>query len=490
MLSDGGDQSLSVEASMPFAPGDVIGGKYQIIELIGVGGMGFVVSAIHVDLGEKVALKFLRSDCLANRDLVGRFAREARASVKIKSEYVARVFDVGAMPDGSPFIVMEYLEGKDLYELVQQQGPLSIKQAVEYTMHACEALATAHAVGVVHRDIKPENLFLSRQPQGLDIIKVLDFGISKVALTGSVYESKTPLVKTVMPLGSPVYMSPEQLRGQEIDSRTDIWSLGCVLFELLAGHAPFNAPSLTLLTAMILEQSAPPLRSVCPDAPPILEAAIARCLEKEPERRFQNVGQLALALYPFAPRRARLSAERCCYMLRNAGHSIPEFETPSVAPPALDSASKMPIMPDSSVRRVSGAISIEPSAETPPARGPRWVVPLGLILALLAGGYGLLKQRASAAAAEAAAASPPPPAAAPTLTPGAPAPGTLATAIVPGAEAPPTASPPTAIPAPVLRNTAVIVPGAGPKPRASSPKLKPARSAPASSDNHEVDVGF
>src|SRR6266536_2376879 len=304
-----GHPSSSLDSSMPVAPGEILGGKYQIIELIGVGGMGFVVSATHIELGEKVALKFLRSDCLANRDLVARFAREARASVKIKSEYVARVFDVGTMPDGSPFIVMELLEGRDLYEIVQQQGPLSIKQAVEYMMHACEALATAHAVGVVHRDIKPENLFLSRQPQGLDIVKVLDFGISKVALTGSGYDSKTPLVQTLMPMGSPVYMSPEQLRGLDTDSRTDIWSLGCVLFELLAGHAPFNAPSLTLLTAMILEQSAPPLRSVCPDAPPALEAAIARCLEKDPARRFQNVGQLALALYPFAPRRARLSAE-------------------------------------------------------------------------------------------------------------------------------------------------------------------------------------
>jgi eukaryotic-like serine/threonine-protein kinase len=469
-------ESAIVEESMPFSAGDVIGGKYQIIELIGVGGMGFVVSAIHVDLGEKVALKFLRSDCLANRDLVGRFAREARASVKIKSEYVARVFDVGTMSDGSPFIVMEYLEGRDLYEVVQQQGPLSIKQAVEYTMQACEALATAHAVGVVHRDIKPENLFLSRQPQGLDVIKVLDFGISKVALTGSVYESKAPLVQTLMPLGSPFYMSPEQLRGLEIDSRTDIWSLGCVLFELLAGHAPFNAPSITLLTAMILEQSAPPLRSVCPDAPPALEAIIARCLEKEPERRYQNVGQLALALYPFAPRRARLSAERCCYMLKNAGHSIPEFETPSVAPPAMDSASKVPI-PDSAVGRVSGAISIEPSFEAPPAKGPRWVVPVGLALALLAGGYGVLKHRASAAKA-ATEASPPPPAA-----------GTMA--IVPGAELPATAAPSTALPAPAHpRTTAVIVPGGGPKPKASTAKSRPARPAPASGDSHEVDVGF
>src|SRR5262245_13328350 len=321
--------------AMPFHADEVIAGKYEVIKLIGTGGMDFVVVANHVELDEKVALKFLRTDCLANQDLVGRFSREARASVKIKSEYVARVFDVGSLPNGAPFIVMEYLEGKDLYEVVHENGPLPIKTAVEYMMEACEALAVAHAAGIVHRDIKPENLFLTKRATGIDIIKVLDFGISKVALTGSVFESTLPLVKTMMPMGSPVYMSPEQIRASnDIDPRTDIWSLGCVLFELLTGHAPFEAPSITLLTATILEQAAPLLRAQCPEAPAELEAVVGRCLEKDPNRRFQDVGELAVALYRFAPRRARLSAERCVHVLRSAGLSQATLELSSVRPPA------------------------------------------------------------------------------------------------------------------------------------------------------------
>src|SRR5262245_62059516 len=156
---DDSDDQIEIEdASMPVREGDVIAGKYEVLQLLGSGGMAFVVAARHVDLDEKVALKFLRPECLANRDLVTRFAREARASVKIKSEHVARVFDVGTTREGGPFMVMEYLEGKDLCAMIDERGPLSIKSAAEYIMQACEALASAHAIGIVHRDVKPENL--------------------------------------------------------------------------------------------------------------------------------------------------------------------------------------------------------------------------------------------------------------------------------------------------------------------------------------------
>jgi eukaryotic-like serine/threonine-protein kinase len=173
--------SQSAPIQLPFEPGEVIAGKYEMIGLIGSGGMGYVVSARHIELGELVAIKFLRSEALAYDELVGRFAREARASVRIKSEHVARVYDVGNLPNGIPFIVMEHLEGKDLGDVLQEHGRLPIKIAVEYVMQACEALASAHAVGTIHRDVKPENLFLARQAQGVDVVKVLDFGISKVA---------------------------------------------------------------------------------------------------------------------------------------------------------------------------------------------------------------------------------------------------------------------------------------------------------------------
>lgn len=317
---------------MPFAIGDIISGKYEVLKQIGSGGMGYVVSAMHVELGEMVALKFLRPEALLIEELVERFAREARAAAKIRSEHVARVYDVGTLPDGIPFIVMEHLTGQDLADHLQQTGPLPIKTAIEYVMQACEALAAAHASGVVHRDIKPENLFLTKHAQGLDVIKILDFGISKIALA----PGKRGFVRTMMPLGSPVYMSPEQIRSSDqVDARTDIWSLGCVLFELLTGTTAFNEPTLMQLSASILEHDPVPLREYVPDAPVELEEIVLRCLEKDADRRFSNVAELAIALYPFAPRRSRISAERCYHALKAAGIDCPEFDVQSVYPPSL-----------------------------------------------------------------------------------------------------------------------------------------------------------
>ncbi len=318
---------------MPFAIGDIIAGKYEVLKLIGSGGMGYVVSAMHIELGEVVALKFLRPEALQIEELVERFAREARAAAKIRSEHVARVFDVGTLPDGVPFIVMEHLAGQDLADVLAHGGPLPVKVAVEYVMQACEALAAAHAAGVIHRDIKPENLFLTRHAQGLDFIKILDFGISKVALTPG---GKRAFVRTMMPIGSPVYMSPEQIRSSEhVDPRTDIWSLGCVLFELLTGVVAFDEPTLMQLSAAILEQDPVPLRALVPDAPPELEEVVLRCLEKDADKRYGNIAELAIALYPFAPRRSRISAERCYHALKNAGIECPEFDLQSEYPPSM-----------------------------------------------------------------------------------------------------------------------------------------------------------
>jgi serine/threonine-protein kinase len=322
---------------MPFVPGELIAGKYEVIDLLGVGGVGFVVSANHVELGEKVALKFLRPEMLVRQEVVARFAQEALASVRIKNEHVARVFDVGTLPNGFPFIVMEYLEGRDLYDLVVSNGAQPVKRAVDYVLQACEALADAHACGIVHRDIKPENLFLIQRAGGIEQVKVLDFGISKVALTGSALKSKVPFVRTMLPMGSPVYMSPEQIRASKnIDARTDIWSMGCVLHELLTGKAAFDAPSLTQLTATILEEQPPKVSDLTALVPPELDAIVSRCLEKLPENRYQNMAQLALALYPYGPRRARHSAERCCMLLKVDGASHAEFELPSIRPPSWD----------------------------------------------------------------------------------------------------------------------------------------------------------
>ena len=495
---ESGYQTVSQEAiNMPFQPGDIVAGKYEINDLIGTGGMGFVFSATHVELGEKVALKFLRPECTSNEELVGRFAREARASVKIKSEYVARVFDVGQLPDGAPFIVMEYLEGKDLFEVVREQGPLPIKVAVEYVMQACEALAVAHASGVVHRDIKPENLFLTQRAQGMEIVKVLDFGISKVALTGSAFEHKMPLVQTMMPMGSPVYMSPEQIRAsKDIDARTDIWSLGCVLYELLTGAAAFDAPSLTQLSATILEQSAPPLRALCPNAPLELEAIILRCLEKDPARRFHDVGELAIALYPFAPRRARISAERCCYVLKSAGLSNAEFELPSVLPPVntgAESDTNIPLAPSVMRSSPTAPVMAIPQPERPASSGSRWAF-VALAAALAAGAYAFWIHRsvANVAATDltpAPTAQAAPAAAAPTAAaPAAPVPAAIAPDPQPGTTgSAPVGATGSASGAPT-KGSPAAKPRPTPPPRAKSPAPTPTRPAPSGRD--ELDVGF
>lgn len=324
--------------AMPFTVGQMIANKFEITQLLGVGGVGFVVAANHTELGQKVALKFLKPEMLANTQVAGRFAQEALAAARIRSEHVARVFDVGSLADGTPFIVMEFLDGRDLFDIITQDGPQPVRRAVDYVLQACEALADAHSCGIVHRDIKPENLFLLRRSEGIELIKVLDFGISKLALTGNNVKSKVPLVKTMLPVGSPVYMSPEQIRAsKDIDQRTDIWSIGCVLYELLTGVAAFDAPSLTQLSAAILEVNPSPPSLSRPEIPIELDDIVKRCLEKNPNDRFQNVAQLATALYPFGPRRARIHAERCCRLLKVPGSTHAEFELPSVRPPDWES---------------------------------------------------------------------------------------------------------------------------------------------------------
>jgi serine/threonine protein kinase len=330
--------------------GDIVVDKYRIERVLGEGGMAFVVSARHVKLDEQVALKFLHKAFLGNTDLVERFAREARAASKIKSEHVARVYDVGVLEDGAPFLVMEYLDGKDLEGIVRERGPLPIGEAVEYIMQACEALAVAHSQGIIHRDIKPENLFLVKR-DGVSAIKVLDFGISKVALTGKAFELPAKALTGTLTLGTPFYMSPEQIRStRNADQRSDLWSLGIVLYELLTAKLAFDAENVTELCANVLESDPVPVRTHRPDVPVGLEAVVKRCIEKDPTKRFQNVAEMAIALLPYGPKRARLNAERASLIIkssfRSQGASDPTLHVPStMPPPASDRQSEVHIPP-------------------------------------------------------------------------------------------------------------------------------------------------
>jgi serine/threonine-protein kinase len=315
--------------------GDILAGKYRIDRLLGAGGMGVVVAAHHLHLDEHVAIKFLLPEVLDNAEIVGRFTREARAAVKIKSEHVARMIDVGTLDSGAPYMVMEYLDGYDLGTWLEQRGPLSIEQTVEFVLQACEAIAEAHGLGIVHRDLKPENLYCIRRPDGTLCIKVLDFGISKSTNT-SISGSDLGMTKTTTIVGSPLYMSPEQLKSsRDVDRRTDVWALGVILFELLTGQVPFNGDSLPELCLAIVSEPTPPLRTLRPEVPVGLEQAVHKCLEKNRELRPDNVAELAIALAPFAPTRSRLSVERIHGITQSAGISSGAIQLPaSVAPHA------------------------------------------------------------------------------------------------------------------------------------------------------------
>jgi eukaryotic-like serine/threonine-protein kinase len=314
--------------SPDLAVGDLIAGKYRFERVIGAGGMGKVVAARHIELDELVAIKFLLPEALGSEEAVARFAREARAAVKIKSEHVARTFDVGTLPNGAPYLVMEYLEGADLSAVLKEQGVLPVERVVEFVLQASEAIAEAHGIGIVHRDLKPANLFCIRRPDGTMSVKVLDFGISKVTGTSDSAALKS-MTRTTAVLGSPYYMSPEQLQScRTVDARTDIWSLGAILFELLSGRVPFDGETLPELCIKIAGERTPMIRERRPEVPAELERVICKCLEKDREQRFRHIGEFAAALLPLASRRARASIERISGIIQSAGLSTTALALP------------------------------------------------------------------------------------------------------------------------------------------------------------------
>jgi eukaryotic-like serine/threonine-protein kinase len=306
--------------------GDILAGKFRIERVLGVGGMGMVVSAMHLQLDERVAIKFLLPEALANPEAVARFGREARAAVKIKSEHVARVTDVGALPEtGAPYMVMELMRGKDLAAALREHGALPVALAVEYVLQACEALAEAHALGIVHRDLKPANLFLTARADGSPCVKVLDFGISKIAAHGG-SGSDMGMTRTQSIMGSPLYMSPEQMASaRDVDQRSDVWAVGTVLYELITGRVPFEAETMPQLCTLILHAEPPSPRSVRPELPEAIEGVILRCLRKDRAHRYQNVAMLARDLAAFAPDAGPRSAERISKVLSSSGISLGEM---------------------------------------------------------------------------------------------------------------------------------------------------------------------
>jgi serine/threonine protein kinase len=285
---------------MPIGPGDIIASKYRVEQLIAVGGMGVVVQARHEKLGQEVAIKVLfPAEAEEHTQSVPRFLREARAAAGLKSEHVVRIYDVDTLASGLPYMVMELLIGTDLRRVIKRQGAQQVERAVAFVLQAADAIEEAHARGIIHRDLKPSNLFLTHRRDGKPLVKVLDFGISK---TSSDFDLDGDLTTSRAMIGSPRYMSPEQVRdARSVDARTDIWSLGAILYELITGKGVFTADSLPAICAAIVADPPSPISGVRSDVPAVVELAILRCLEKEPRDRFQSVRELADALSGLAP---------------------------------------------------------------------------------------------------------------------------------------------------------------------------------------------
>jgi serine/threonine-protein kinase len=303
---------------VPVRPGDLLAGKYRVEAVLGIGGMGVVVSARHEQLDQRVAIKFVRPEALGNSDAIERFLREARAAVKLRSEHAARVLDVGTLDSGAPYMVMELLEGSDLAQTLEERGRQSVEQASDWVVQACEALAEAHAAGIVHRDLKPQNLFLARTVGDAVKVKVLDFGVSKSE--SALASGMGGLTHTRAMLGSPLYMSPEQMRSsRDVDARADVWALGVVLFELLTAAHPFEAETLPQLCLKVVSDPPRSILDLRPELPTELVAVIECCLRKDPSERFANAADLAEALEPFVSQVSRHIIERARKAIQAGG---------------------------------------------------------------------------------------------------------------------------------------------------------------------------
>ncbi|MDI3285364.1 serine/threonine-protein kinase [Polyangium sp. 15x6] len=374
-------------SQMPVKPGDLLARKYRVERVLGSGAMGVVVAARHVDLGQLVAVKSLLTGRVVSPEQRERFLREARAAVLLKSHHVARVLDVGADENDAPYIVMEYLDGQDLAATLKARRQLPFEEAVDLVLQACEAIGEAHAAGIVHRDLKPANLFLTQDVSGAACVKVLDFGISK--LMGS----DVALTHESQMLGSPLYMSPEQMNTpKSVDARSDVWALGIILYQLVAGRTPFHAETIQAVCALVIAGQPTPLRQYRADAPAGFEAVILRCLARNREERFRDVGELAAALAPYAPAHARVYVERVGRVVRGKGARMGSMPEASPTFAEHTAARAMTSATSGTAATEKLAVVVAPgagSASRTKGASPMRLVVIGVVLAIVGGVLGV-----------------------------------------------------------------------------------------------------
>ena len=282
---------------MTFRPGDTIDGKYRIVGLLGEGGMGSVYEGENVRIHRRVAIKVLHAAVAAKADVVQRFEREAQAAGRIGSEHIVEVLDLGTAADGSRFMVMEFLEGESLGDRIRRKQRLTPNEVADTLHQLLSGLGAAHAAGIVHRDLKPDNVFLLHSRAGQrDFVKILDFGVSKFASM----DADLSMTKTGAVVGTPFYMSPEQARGQEVDTRSDLFSVGVVAYQAVTGRVPFNAATFNELVFKIALESPEPPEVAAPGLDPAFAAIITRAMTRDPAGRYQTAAEFQAALGAWA----------------------------------------------------------------------------------------------------------------------------------------------------------------------------------------------